>query len=60
VALRRDTTDAKAFDEIFIERVYASGLAALPGNLRHITLIDLGAYTGLAPSSWRASLRRSG
>jgi FkbM family methyltransferase len=48
VALRRGTTDAKVFDEIFIERVYASGLAALPDNPRHITLIDLGAYTGLS------------
>jgi FkbM family methyltransferase len=46
--LRKGTTDAKVFDEIFIERVYAPGLAALPGNLGHVTLIDLGAYTGLS------------
>ncbi len=48
VALRKDATDGKVFDEIFVERVYAPGLAALPGNLGHVTLIDLGAYTGLS------------
>jgi len=48
VALRKGTTDYKVFDEIFVERVYARGLARLPGYLGHVTLIDLGAYTGLS------------
>src|SRR5580698_5382299 len=48
VALRSGTTDGKVFDEIFIERVYAPGLAALPRDLGPVTLIDLGAYTGLS------------
>src|SRR5580704_17179033 len=48
VALRKGTTDSKVFDEIFVERVYQQGLAALPANLGHVTLIDLGAYTGLS------------
>jgi FkbM family methyltransferase len=48
VALRKGTTDGKVFDEIFVERVYAPALAALPDNLGHVTLIDLGAYMGLS------------
>lgn len=48
VALRKGTTDGKVFDEIFVERVYAPGLAALPDHLGHVLLIDLGAYTGLS------------
>jgi FkbM family methyltransferase len=48
VALRKGTTDGKVFDEIFIERVYAPALAALPADLGRVTLIDLGAYTGLS------------
>jgi FkbM family methyltransferase len=48
VVLRKGTTDGKVFDEIFIERVYAPGLAALPRDLGPVTLIDLGAYTGLS------------
>ncbi len=48
VALRKGTTDAKVFDEIFVEQVYAPCLKALPDNLGPITLIDLGAYTGLS------------
>jgi FkbM family methyltransferase len=48
VALRKGSTDAKVFDEIFVERVYAAGLAALPTIDRHVTLIDLGAYTGFS------------
>ncbi len=48
VALRKGTTDGKVFDEIFVERVYAPSLVGLPSNLGHVTLIDLGAYTGLS------------
>ena len=48
VALRKGATDGKVFNEIFVERVYAQGLAKLPDNLGHVTLIDLGAYTGLS------------
>jgi FkbM family methyltransferase len=48
LALRKGSTDGKVFDEIFVERVYAPGLAALPGDLGRVTLIDLGAYTGLS------------
>src|ERR1035438_1138888 len=62
VALRSGTTDHKAFDEIFGEGVYKPGLAALLTNksgdtlgpnklsdaLGPVTLIDLGAYTGLS------------
>jgi hypothetical protein len=53
VVLRSGTTDHKVFDEIFVERVYQAGLAALRLNqlgedLGPITLIDLGAYTGLS------------
>ncbi len=48
VALRKGATDGKVFDEIFVERVYAPCLAALPENLGSVTLIDLGAYTGLS------------
>ena len=53
VALRPHTTDAKVFDEIFVEQVYAPCLTilaqtTLPRNLDRVTLIDLGAYTGLS------------
>jgi FkbM family methyltransferase len=48
VKLRQGTTDAKVFDEIFVEQVYAPSLAALPADLGNVTLIDLGAYTGLS------------
>ena len=48
VALRGGTTDGKVFDEIFVERVYAFGLASLPRDLGRVILIDLGAYTGLS------------
>jgi FkbM family methyltransferase len=48
IALRKGTTDAKVFDEIFVERVYGPCLATLPDDLGPITLIDLGAYTGLS------------
>jgi FkbM family methyltransferase len=48
VALRKGTTDGKVFDEIFVERVYGPCVAALPHNLGHVTLIDLGAYIGLS------------
>jgi FkbM family methyltransferase len=48
VTLRNGTTDYKVLDEIFVERVYARCLAALPDDLGPVTLIDLGAYTGLS------------
>jgi FkbM family methyltransferase len=48
VALRNGTTDAKVFDEIFVERVYGATIEALQGDLEHVALIDLGAYTGLS------------
>lgn len=62
VALRSGTTDHKVFDEIFVEGVYKPGLATLRPNklgdkfgndklgegLGPVTLIDLGAYTGLS------------
>jgi FkbM family methyltransferase len=57
VALRKGTTDGKVFDEIFVERVYAPGLAALPENLGPVTLIDLGAYTGLSALFFARQLR---
>ena len=48
IALREGTTDSKVFDEIFVERAYESCLAALPGDLGRVTLIDLGANIGLS------------
>jgi FkbM family methyltransferase len=48
VAIRKGTTDSKVFDEIFVERVYAPCLAALPDHLGQVTLIDLGANIGLS------------
>ncbi|HEY4365216.1 MAG TPA: FkbM family methyltransferase [Bryobacteraceae bacterium] len=48
VALRTGTTDAKVFDEIFIEQVYAPCVDALAGDPAPLTLLDLGAYTGLS------------
>lgn len=58
VTLRSGTTDHKVFDEIFMERVYDPGLAALRlenlgddelgDDLGPVNLIDLGAYTGLS------------
>lgn len=46
VRLRPGTTDAKVFDEIFIERVYARALEAAPCPTR--TIADLGANIGLS------------
>jgi FkbM family methyltransferase len=48
IALRRGTTDSKVFDEIFLERVYARCLAALPHPLGPVSVIDLGANIGLS------------
>ena len=48
VALRKGTSDSKVFDEIFVERMYAPYLAALPDNLGRVILIDLGANIGLS------------
>jgi FkbM family methyltransferase len=46
VRLRPGTTDARVFDEIFIERVYARALEAAPWPVR--TIADLGANIGLS------------
>jgi FkbM family methyltransferase len=48
VRLRMGTTDSKVFDEIFLERVYARCLAALPVPLGPVSVIDLGANIGLS------------
>jgi FkbM family methyltransferase len=48
VALRKDTTDFKVFDEIFVEQAYAPCVARLPDDLGPVTLIDLGANIGLS------------
>lgn len=48
IALRRDTTDFKVFDEIFVEQAYAPCVAGLPDGLGRVTLIDLGANIGLS------------
>ncbi len=48
VALRKETTDFKVFDEIFVEQAYAPCVAGLPDNLGPVTLIDLGANIGLS------------
>lgn len=48
IALRQGTTDSKVFEEIFVQRVYAPCVAALPANLGRVTLIDLGANIGLS------------
>jgi len=48
VTLRKGTTDSKVFDEIFLERVYARCLAALPDHLGPVSVIDLGANIGLS------------
>lgn len=46
--LRKGTTDSKVFGEIFVERTYASCVAALPDSLSRVVLIDLGANIGLS------------
>jgi FkbM family methyltransferase len=48
VRLRMGTTDSRVFDEIFLERVYARCLAALPDHLGPVNVIDLGANIGLS------------
>jgi FkbM family methyltransferase len=48
IALRNGTSDCKVFNEIFVERVYAPSIQALPENLGTVTLIDLGANIGLS------------
>ena len=48
IVLRRDTTDFKVFDEIFVEQVYAPCVARLPDDLGPVALIDLGANIGLS------------
>ena len=48
LVLRKGTTDSKVFDEIFVERVYAPCVEALPDHLGRVTLVDLGANIGLS------------
>jgi FkbM family methyltransferase len=48
VRLRMGTTDSRVFDEIFLERVYARCVAALPVHLGPVSVIDLGANVGLS------------
>jgi FkbM family methyltransferase len=48
VVLRKNTTDSKVFDEIFVEQAYARCVAALPDHLGRVALIDLGANIGLS------------
>ena len=58
VTLRPRTTDAKVFDEIFIEQVYAPCVEALAGDPGPFTLLDLGAYTGLSALFFARKLPR--
>lgn len=46
VFLRRGTTDAKVFEEVFIDRIYAPFAALVKG--RPSVLVDLGANVGLS------------
>lgn len=46
VFLRRGTTDAKVFEEVFIDRIYAPFVALVKG--RPPVLVDLGANVGLS------------
>lgn len=46
VFLRGDSTDRKVFDEVFLEQIYAPGVALLPKGPS--ILVDLGANIGLS------------
>jgi len=48
VSLRCGSTDRKVFDEIFLEQIYAPGVALLPAASAPTILVDLGANIGLS------------
>ena len=46
--LRYGSTDRRVFDEVFLEKIYARGLALVPSDDAPTILVDLGANIGLS------------
>ncbi len=57
IELRRDTTDGKVFEEIFLTQIYAPFAELSRGGGEPVALIDLGANTGLTSVYLSRALR---
>jgi FkbM family methyltransferase len=57
VELRKNSTDWKVFEEIFLERIYDRHAAAIPRGWEPAVLIDVGANVGLSAIALAEILR---